>query len=754
MASPQLDAALNDFSLGEVDPTAKRDAGPIVTTGARQMSNFRILNTHKIANRPGRSALFSETGRVDEITMGTAENFFLAFGPNYLRVYNSSGARVFNSTVKGDGFTPIPWTGNYGVITWAIANFSIYICYFDGVNPNVPQVLTWDGASQTSTWTLSTYAETVTPGGQKRTIFYRIAAPGITLAPSAISGSVTLTFSADVLSGGMIGTRLRYCGRQILITGATSGTVGAGTVEEPLPQGVVLSLIGDPTLSFAIGDVVEGATSGAEGIVTAVVGPSTNQITVQLLASTTPMFVANEKIAGPGGNSQIINTGTPVAITTPQAVSTWDQEIMNAFWGYPISVFYDQTRLGFCNFPAVPSGISWSAVGLPDDLYVDSGPDNAIFELAPKRCRVLYVVGGMEGSEFFFCDSAIYYTLINASNPLKPGSVAFNQLSAWGAMPFVQPRAAEQTIVYMKAGGLQVGAVQVPGYYARPYIIDTISEFHEHLFAASPAVAIAIPSAAAQFEELYCYILLANGSLVVGKYNMRQGLIEPGQDGKPRVGWTPWSSAGATFWASALNSDVIFTTTYTVPGTNSFTVVEKSDNTQYLDAAILVNGAPAALAPPAGKGPLWFVAGGSVFLIDNGTRFMGMYQVDANGWIIPQNQGGENLASTNLIAGQMWTATYEPFVPHAPAGENQRQRMRRRRIPRAAASVQNSSGFVIGTRRIPAYFVGDDATQPAPLREDTYFTRPRGSAYDPRIALLKDTPGPFVLLEFGIEATT
>lgn len=753
MASPQLDAALNDFSLGEVDVTAKRDAGPVSTTGARQMSNFRILNTHKIANRPGRSALFAEAGRIEEVTMAPGSNFFLVFGSGYLNVYNTAGTLVFTSTVKGDGSTAIPWASPFGGITWAVINYSIYIFYAAGYPSNVPQILTWDGVSQTSTWTLSTYAETVTSEGQKRTLFYRISPQSITLQPSGTTGTVNLTFSASVLVSGMIGTRLLYCGRQLTIASVSSGTAGTATCNEQLPQGQIIGFASDPTTNFKIGDEVIGSVSQAVGLVTAV-SSSPAQITVQILPSGTGAtvgFTATDTITGPNG----FQAANSLSNTTPQAVSVWQDEVMNTYRGYPVSCTYDQVRLIACNFPALRSAIAWSAIALPNDFYAEvaSSPDNAIFELAPDKCQMLYVVGGMEGSEFFFADTAIYYTLINASNPLKPGSVSFNKLSAWGCVANVQPRSAEQTIVYMKAGGIQVGAVQVPGYYARPYIIDTISEFHSHLFTGKSVVSIAIPSASTQFEELYCYIVMSDGSLVAGKYNMRQGLIEPGQDGKPKVGWSPWTGAGQVLWAAAFSGDVIFATLYEIAGAANATLIEKLDNTQYLDAAISVNSAPAALAPPGGKGPLWFVAGGTVFLIDNGTRFMGTYQVDANGWIVPQNQGGENLASANLIAGQPWTATYEPFVPHAPAGQNEHQRMKRRRVPRAAASVQNSSGFVIGTRRVPAYFVGDDATQPATLREDTYFTRPRGSAYDPRIALLKDTPGPLTLLEFGLEAT-
>ena len=58
--------------------------------------------------------------------------------------------------------------------------------------------------------------------------------------------------------------------------------------------------------------------------------------------------------------------------------------------------------------------------------------------------------------------------------------------------------------------------------------------------------------------------------------------------------------------------------------------------------------------------------GGAVTLMDNVNRMMGTYQIDANGNIIPQGNAGENLASAQLVAGQPWTATLEPFAPDAP----------------------------------------------------------------------------------------
>jgi hypothetical protein len=833
-AAEKIVGAQRDFSAGELDLSMKRaDENPVMRSGARQLSNFRIMSSKALRNRPGRTALFLENGRVEKVLMSPGNLFYLVFNPLTfsIRIYNAAGTLVYLSGT----FTP-NWP-SFGAITYAIIKQSIYIA-----SPGIqPIVLSWDGVSQTSTWTLANWTETITPGGQKRTLFYRISPPNITMQPSAVTGSITIVFSAPVLVAGMVGTRMRFCGRQILITGVTNSQVGTANVLEQLPPAVQITTtntagsfsLGDevlgstsgavgiitqapsqqfldfstvvpPTGFFQVGDHITGAVSGAAGIVVAVQlypsGLAIESLAVNLTSST--LFVANETINGPrGGNpvttvfggamqiqlfqkpvggvslftggeimagpfgSATVSTETVIA---PQPVAVWDDEVMNAFRGYPSSLFYDQNRLGMANFPSVPGGIAWSAIGLPNDFFIAALPDNAIFELAPGKSQVLFVQPGMEGSEFVFTDVAVYYIPITVTNPLVPGSVAFNMLSASGCMPNVQPRAAGESIVYIQAGGAQIGAVQAPGAYYRPYIVDHISEFHSHLLTASPIVSIAIPTGPQQFEELYIYLARADGTLVVGKYAMRNGLLDVGEDGKPRIGWLPWNGAGTVSWVASLGGDVIFSSVYN--GTAG--VVEVLDNTQYLDCALLVNALPAVMAPPGGKGPLWWMPNGTVFLMDQSTRAMGTYQIDANGFIVPQFTGGENLSSAALVAGQPWSATVEPYVPAAPPGEDKKQRMTRRRTPRMAVYVSNSSGYVfarlfsgkqtptsppLGTimniRRVPAWNLGDNSTLPPPLREEVQKWRPLGRDYDPRRCIIKDTPGPLTVHEIGFETT-
>ena len=96
MARPKIIGAQRDFSAGELDESMKRaDENPTMKIGARQMLNWRILSSGAVKNRQGRTALFPEVGRIEQILMTPGNNFYLVFGNGYLRVYNAAGAQVF-----------------------------------------------------------------------------------------------------------------------------------------------------------------------------------------------------------------------------------------------------------------------------------------------------------------------------------------------------------------------------------------------------------------------------------------------------------------------------------------------------------------------------------------------------------------------------------------------------------------------------------------------------------------------------------
>ncbi len=759
----QIQGSQTDFSYGEIDVSLKRaDQHPARKAGLRQMSNARILNSGSIQDRPGRSAVFPiQNGctRIEKITMSPGNAFTIGFGPGRIRITNPDGSSVANFTTMGSG-AALPWASQQQInsIGYAIFGLSIYITFGHTMRP---QVITWDGNAG---WSIANYVELMN-SGQKRTPFYRISPQGITLLPGAQTGSgVTLVASAPLFTAAHIGTRMRFVNRQFLITAVGDSTHATITIEESLPGAQNIAMATDPRPQFSIGDVVIGTVSGSKGIVTAI---SSTAIEVQLITTNSTLFtnflgqqfvvsfVNAESVVGPAGS---IVASSVAGITAPQqGCALWDDEIMNDFRGYPGSCFVDQFRLGFCDFPAVPNGIGWSAINSPLDMYVDVNGDNAMFELAPGKVRVLYVAPGAESSEFVFCDTRLYYIPISPTNPLKPGSVQFQILSGDGCAQ-VQPRLSQEVILYANAGQNSMMAVVATGAYYRPFNTKNLSEFHAHLF--SGITAIAVPTADGTFNERYAYVLGANGSLTVGKYN-----LDELTSAAPKIGWGPWSGAGTINWVDAWNAEVHFTSSYFGTG-----IYEVLDDSQYLDCALPVNAAPAAFAPPAGMGPLWFIPSQTVILIDQVTRVMGTYQIDVNGFIVAQFNGGENLAIASLVAGQPWTMITEPFAPNAQPGVDMHQRMTLRQIALLGVSVINSSGFMfaslfsskqtattppLGTiqqsRRVPAWNVGDDVTKPPTLREYPEFWTPPGSSYDPRVAIIKDAPGPLMIEEIAME---
>jgi hypothetical protein len=798
--------AQSDFSAGEVDPDLERDdENPVLKKGLRQCANFRILNSKKVSNRLGRSVQFIDGPRIDEVLMAPGQVFYLCFRAGGLAVRNAAGTVVFSTTKKGDGTTAIPWTAATAfAVSWDImpgAALSIYIAYADGAPANVPQILTWDGVSQTSTWTLATFAEIVgggsggggagtggtfnasigtasygagtTSGGAgntKRTFFYRISPIGITMQPSAVSGAgITLTFSAGMnLVAGHVGTRMRFIGRQLLITAVASATSATATVEETLLPGTALENDNSVDLNtvFSPGDVIIGSVSGARGVVIAVTAP--RFVNVQMLTATSFVGGGNEHIVGPGGDGGLL---TSQVLGTPFAVPVWDDEVMNSqLRGYPSFVFCDQARLGFCNFPSVRTGIGYSAINAPTDLFVPNlgvVPNNAIFEVAPGKSQVMYVVAGNEGSEFVFCDNGVYAIPINAQNPLSGTTgVQFQKITDDGCAA-VQPRRMQNIIVYVNAGGKSVRAIMTTGAYYRANESRDISEFHNHLINAP--VAIACPTADdPNFTERYFYVLNGDGTLAVGRVQVVDGNVAP----NTLPGWVPESGAGKVLWVSARASHVMFTTTYQPAGAAAVTAAELRDFTQYLDGAISYNSVPSGIATPGGKGPLWWLAGGSCVVMDLGTRELGTYQIDANGFLVPQFNGGENFASAQLVVGQPWTATFEPFAPPAPGGQNLHQRQDTRGINKHSVYFRNSTGFVfqklfaakltptspaygvvVSSKRVPAYNAGDNALLAPPLRKDVEFWQPGGKEHDPRSAIVKDTVGPLIILESNLEIT-
>src|SRR5258705_4010710 len=241
----QIQGSQTDFSFGEVDIARKRaDGHPARKGGLRQMANARILNSGGLQNRSGRRVLYPSTNspkRTERFAISAGNNFDIQFAAGRVKIIDSTGTIVGNFTAQGNG-AALPWasTSDINSIVYAVSPSAtarnITITFGFAMRP---QVITFDGVS---TWSIADYLETITPGGQKRTPFYRLSPQNITMLPSAVTGAITVDFSSPIVVAGMVDTRVRFCGRQILLGSVVSTTRMNATVIEPLPPAQTLTL--------------------------------------------------------------------------------------------------------------------------------------------------------------------------------------------------------------------------------------------------------------------------------------------------------------------------------------------------------------------------------------------------------------------------------------------------------------------------------------------------------------------------------
>lgn len=761
MAIPKVISSQTDFSAGELDSTAKRDNdSPITKIGSRQARNWRVLNTGKPTIRPGRTAKYVQTGngRVDQVRVLPGINYDLCFGGDGSLVVRLSSTGAIVATQVAATY---PWaTATVDQIVWALvktgATSSDVVICFPGMKTKLAQ---FDGVSA---WTFADFAFQNDPSGQPYLPFYRIAAPNITMMPSGFTGAITVLFSAAVLNANHVGAYFRFGESRLRIDAVTNSTNANATCIDILPRKETLQTNVPMSVAhqWAVGDLVLGGTTGCEGIVTAI-NEAASQITVQIINSRLTGFSVGESIVGPKTtNDSVVNLGP---FTNPGAIAVWDEQIISDGRGWARSVSSDQGRLIFADLPGAPDTGIWSVEGLPYNFAIgDGNPTDAIADTIVGKPRIYHIMPHAHaGDEICFTDKGIFQIPISPTNPLKPGSIVFAPVTPEAASS-VRPVVMQDAMFYVSAGGNRVIGISGDGaaFSTRAYKVYDATAKHGHLFTTVKA--LALTTGDGNFPERYLYALMTSGAIAMA--NIRQQ-IDPDTK-EPYYGWLPWDGNGTVNWLSSLQSVLRFTTSYNA---GAVAICEELSDAYYMDAIVPINAVPAAIAPPGGKGPLWWYVNSTFELMD-GNKPLGPHSIDANGFVVAIN--AEDLTSATLVAGLTWTSTLEPFIPPAKDGQDLQQRLRKRSIGRAQIYVANSTGFVFATlaseqqginlpvpgtvvqsRRIPPWNQDDDPNLTPPLREKSYAFRPRGRANDPRCAIIKDTPGPLTPLEIALEVS-
>lgn len=552
-----------DFSAGELDETAERCDEPMVRAGGRQMSNMRIMTTRAMEFRCGRRALFPDRGRVEEIDADSDTAYRFCFGQGTLKIRNSSNAIVAGAA----GF---PWDSTtVHRITLAHVSNDVVIC-FPGMKPIVAR---WDGATA---WTIQDFAFATDGAGIEKVPFTRIAARGITMLVSDVSGTVNLTFSAAVLTANHVGSLFKWANKRLRVLTVTSSTTGTGLwLETALPV-QRLTVTSGNELGFAVDEAVTGSATETEGVVVEI-DAANDYVYVQRLNYRSG-FTTSDVLVGPFQRTAI----TAIADSTPRATTVWDEQVFGDAYGWPQSCTADVSRLIFCDIPSLPEALCESAVGTSDDFDVGTVATAAICELITGKPRIYHVLGGSD--QFVFTNRGVYYIPISESNPLAPGSVRFRKITS-DAASTVRPVEQADGLAFINASGKRVIGIIPTGQNTQPYVADDLAEWHSELLSSPTAIVAA--SGDGEFPERYLMVLNGNGTIAFGRFDPR----------KKWWGWLPWSPGGSGLfqWVTSRAGTVLFTVKYTIDGTDHY-FVEELDAAVYLDAQVAYNAVPAAMA--------------------------------------------------------------------------------------------------------------------------------------------------------------
>jgi hypothetical protein len=205
----------SSFTAGELAPNLfGRPDLRAFENGARRLRNVVIQPTGGVARRPGMVHVASLPGpaRLIPFEFNTEQTYLLALTEGQLHVFMGDVAVAS---------LPAPWsTGMQGQVAFT-QNADTLLLFHPEV---APQRLTRTGHTS---WTLSSFVFDSVPVYNFR--------PGVTLTPSAASGTITLTASADVFSAGYVTARFRIAGLSAVITAVADARNATAVVNGTLP---------------------------------------------------------------------------------------------------------------------------------------------------------------------------------------------------------------------------------------------------------------------------------------------------------------------------------------------------------------------------------------------------------------------------------------------------------------------------------------------------------------------------------------
>jgi len=230
---PIIKRTKTNFTAGELAPELLGRADlRAFENGARRLRNVVIQPTGGVARRPGlhHVAILPGMARLLPFEFNTEQTYLMVLTDGKLAVY-AADLKIAELIA--------PWTETMLPQIGFTQNADTLLLTHPDMHPQKLQ------RSNTG-WS-------ITPWSFTQEAFFRFAAPEVTLTPSALNGTITISASAPAFAVEHIGVRLRIGGKRVLVSAVNSPSTIIATVEQAL------------TATAATKDWEEAAFSAARG---------------------------------------------------------------------------------------------------------------------------------------------------------------------------------------------------------------------------------------------------------------------------------------------------------------------------------------------------------------------------------------------------------------------------------------------------------------------------------------------------------
>jgi hypothetical protein len=655
----------------------------------RMARNVRIKATRTIDQKLGSiyKREISDDYPIFEVRPYFGETYAVAVESSLLSIWDVQGNTVYSNASVAFGDLTKVWVEGFGE--------DIVIGCENGLYS-----LTY---TSSSVWALGPFVFAAAPGGELAQPYWAFV-KGLTMQPSALTGSITLTASADFFTPQYVGLRIRYNYREVLITAYTSPTQVTGTVVSRLPPTYRLTL--SAATSFRIGDAVIGQDTDFQGIIVAISGSDVDVVTLRFLDGPD----ISERISGPSATATV----SAKSSITPAASNVWDEPLISSVRGFPQAAAGANGRLILCDFPAAQDVICGSSAREIFDFLIGAEDDDAIVRTAGDNSpRFLHVINA--GDLLLLSDRGIYVVELQGNKELTPSTFVARLIDRRGASP-VNPVQVDDGVLFVDASGEAIAAAQLDGNIYLKWSVRTISTFHDHLIKAPTS--LCGPPANNVLPEKYLFITNSDGTLAVMSW-------VDGFDAE-NVGFVQWDTEGTYLRVVPVFGQYWPVVRRTVAGVSRIMIEEFTEGTP-VDCALPLD----ATMPATFNGQSLHVAGAGWY---GGTA------VVASGAI-----AGD--FPDDAVAGFNYVSRVGPWpqeqINHPKAG------ILAARVIRLGVSVLHTGPFSVRCNNITQNFGGlsfGDAIAPSPGRTKLYKTSVLGRRDHPEFEITKPTPGLFQIL--------